>query len=82
MGVARCGLSLTPPVMCEHVRGWHQATPMFSSPWSMEPAFRLGRLNALMKGFVSTGDRAQGGFTSPASELGRRGPGLAADLSC
>ena len=26
--VARCGLSLTPPppVMCEHVRGWHQAT--------------------------------------------------------
>ena len=31
LGVARCGLSLTPPVMCEHVRGWHQATPMFSN---------------------------------------------------
>jgi len=25
-------LSLTPPVMCEHMREWHQATPMFSSP--------------------------------------------------
>ena len=35
LGVARCGLSLTPPVMCEHVRGWHQATPMFST--STEP---------------------------------------------
>ena len=31
MGVARCGLSLTPPVMCEHMREWHQATPMFST---------------------------------------------------
>ena len=30
--VALCGLYLTPPVMCEHARGWHQATPMFSSP--------------------------------------------------
>jgi len=31
LGVARCGLSLTSPVMCKHVRGWHQATPMFSN---------------------------------------------------
>jgi len=31
LGVARCGLSLTPPVMCGHVRGWHQAAPMFSN---------------------------------------------------
>jgi len=29
--VARCGLSLTPPVMCENLHGWHQATPMFSN---------------------------------------------------
>ena len=30
-GVACCrGLSLTPAVMCGHVRGWHQATPIFS----------------------------------------------------
>ena len=31
LDVAQCGLSLTPPVMCEYVRGWHQATPMFSN---------------------------------------------------
>ena len=37
LDVARCGLSLTPPVMCEHVRGWHQATPMFSTPGSVCP---------------------------------------------
>ena len=24
------GCLCPPPVMCEHVRGWHQATPMFS----------------------------------------------------
>ena len=30
----------------------------------------------------STGDRAQGGFTSPAWALGCCDPGLAADLSC
>ena len=33
---ARCGLSLThPPVMCEHVRGRHQATPMFPKGWKI-----------------------------------------------
>ena len=26
--IARYGSSLALPVMCEHVRGWHQATPM------------------------------------------------------
>ena len=36
LDVARCGLSLTPPVMCEHVRGWHQATPMFSNTSSLD----------------------------------------------
>ena len=30
----------------------------------------------------STGNRAQGGFTSPAWELGWRDPGLAADVGC
>ena len=29
--VAQCGLSLTPPVMCEHLRGWRQTAPKFFS---------------------------------------------------